>query len=161
MGGHYFALTGQNNYFEDFEVGDVFAHARGKTVTEMDNVLTTNLVLNTAQGHFNEHRMQSSPFGRRIVFGGVTAALAIGLTMEDTGENALAELGLDRVRFLKPVFHGDTLYAYTQVLEKGEADRPDAGVVRFKHWGVNQAGDVVFEAERTVLIKRRSHWLRR
>lgn len=159
MAGDYLTLTGQNNYFEDFEVGDVFAHARGKTVTEMDNVFITNLVLNTAQGHFNEHRMQSSPFGRRIVFGGVTAALVIGLTMEDTGENALAEVSLDRVRFLKPVFHGDTLYAYTQVLEKGEADRPDAGIVRFKHWGVNQNGEVVFEAERTVLVKRRSRWL--
>ncbi|MER3399431.1 MAG: acyl dehydratase [Chloroflexota bacterium] len=152
-------LTGQNNYFEDFNVGDVYAHARGKTVTEMDNVLITNLVMNTAQGHFNEHRMQSGPLGRRIVFGGVTASLVVGLSMEDTGENALAELGLDRVRFLKPVFHGDTLYAYTQVLEKADGDRPDAGIVRFKHWGLNQKGEVAFEAERTVLIKRRSHWV--
>ncbi len=160
MAGDLRTLTGENNYFEDFQVGDVYAHARGKTVTEMDNVLITNLVLNTAQGHFNEHRMQSTPFGRRIVFGGVTAALVVGLAMEDTGENALAELGLDRVRFVKPVFHGDTLYAYSQVLEKADSDRPDAGIVRFKHWGLNQNGEVVFEAERTVLVKRRSHWLK-
>lgn len=152
------SLTGNDNYFEDFQPGAVYEHARGKTVTEMDNVLITNLVLNTAQGHFNEDRMQRSPFGRRLVFGGVTASLVIGLAMQDTGENALAELGLDKIRFRAPVFHGDTVYAYSEVLEKHDADRPDAGIVRFRHWGVNQDGRVVFEGERCVLLKRRSHW---
>ena len=57
-----------------------------------------------------------------------------------------------------PVFHGDTLTAYTQVLETRDAERADAGIVRFKHWGVKQDGTVVFEGEREVLIKRRSHW---
>ena len=60
------------------------------------------------------------------------------------------------MRFTAPVFHGDTLYAYTEVLANEDADRPDAGIVRFKHWGVNQDGAVVFEGERTVLIKRRT-----
>lgn len=149
------SLTGRDNYFEDFAVGAVYEHARGKTVTEMDGVLITNLVMNTAQGHFNEHRMVQGPFGRRIVFGGVTAAMVIGLAMQDTGEHALAEMGLDKVRFRAPVFHGDTLYAYTEVLETREADRPDAGIVRFRHQGYNQDGALVFEGERTVLIARR------
>jgi itaconyl-CoA hydratase len=152
------SLTADNNYFEDFAVGDALQHVRGKTVNEMDGVLITNLVMNTAQGHFNEHQMQSSPQGQRIVFGGVTIAMVIGLAMQDTGENALAELGLDRIRLRSSVFHGDTLYAYSEVLETADSDRPDAGVVRFRHWGVNQHGTPVFEGERTVLIKRRSHW---
>jgi acyl dehydratase len=151
-------LTGNDNYFEDFTVGDVYEHARGKTVTEMDGVLITNLVMNTAQGHFNEHQMQSSPQGQRIVFGGVTISMVIGLAMQDTGENALAELGLDKIRLRQPVFHGDTLYAFTEVLETTAGDRPDAGIVRFRHWGTNQNGDLVFEGERTALVKRRSHW---
>lgn len=149
------ALTGNDNYFEDFAVGDVYEHARGKTVGEIDNVMITNLVMNTAQGHFNEHLMASSPMKHRITFGGVTAALVIGLAMQDTGENALAELGLDKVRFRVPVFHGDTLYALSEVLDKKESERPDAGEVRFRHWGVNQNGQVVFEGERRVLVKKR------
>lgn len=148
-------LTGSDNYFEDFRVGDVFRHARGKTVTEMDNVLITNLVMNTAQGHFNEDQMARGPLGRRIVFGGVTAAMVLGLAMQDTGEHAVREIGLDGIRFRVPVFHGDTLYAFSEVLETRDGDAPGAGLVRFRHTGSNQDGKVVFEGERTVLIERR------
>jgi len=163
------SLTGRDNYFEDFNLGDVYEHARGKTVGEIDNVLITNLVMNTAQGHFNEHLMASNPIGHRITFGGVTASLVIGLAMEDTGEQALAELALDKIRFRTPVLHGDTLYAFSEVMEKGEFDaaaagRPDlarfnraeVGEVRFRHWGVNERGEVVFEGEWRVLLKRRA-----
>ncbi len=162
-------LTARDNYFEDFDVGDVYEHARGKTVGEIDNVLITNLVLNTAQGHFNEHLMASGPIGHRITFGGVTASLVIGLAMQDTGEQAVAELGLDKIRFRTPVLHGDTLYAFSEVVEKNDFDaraagRPDlahykpaeVGEVRFRHWGVNERGQTVFEGERRVLLKRRS-----
>lgn len=151
-------LTGAGNYFEDFEVGAKLKHARGTTVGEVENQLLTKLVLNTADGHYNEHRMQSSQFGQRLVFGLITGSICIGLATQDTAENALAELELTAIRFTSPVFHGDTLYAYTEVLEKRDSDRADAGVVRFKHWGTKQDGKIVFEGERTVLIKRRSHW---
>ena len=152
------ALTGTDNYYEDFRVGDAFRHARGKTVTEMDGVLLTHLVMNTASGHFDEHLMSASPFGGRIVFGGVVAALVMGLAYQDTGEQALAELGLDEVRFRSPVKHGDTLYATTEVLATSEGEREDAGEVTFRHSGTNQDGDTVFEGTRRVLLKRRSHW---
>ncbi|MFQ5380480.1 MAG: MaoC family dehydratase [Dehalococcoidia bacterium] len=161
MTGKISKLTGSDNYFEDFEVGATYEHARGKTVTEMDGVLITNLVMNTAQGHFNEDQMSRGPMGRRIVFGGVTAAMVIGLAMQDTGEQALAELGLTGIRFRIPVHHGDTLYAFSTVLERTDAEREDAGVVRFHHRGLNQDGKVVFEGERSVLVKRRSHWAER
>jgi acyl dehydratase len=151
-------LTGTENYFEDFTIGDVYEHVRGKTMTEMDNVLITNLVMNTAQAHFNEDATSRTDFGQRIVFGGVTAAFIIGLAMQDTGENALAELRMDKIRFRSPVFHGDTLYAFTEVLATSDADRNDAGEVTFRHWGMNQNDKPVFEGERTVLVKRRSHW---
>lgn len=155
------SLTGRDNYFEDFNVGDVYEHARGKTVGEIDNVLITNLVMNTAQGHFNEHAMKGTRFGRRITFGGVTLSLIIGLAAQDTAENALAELSLDKIRFSTPVFHGDTLYAFSEVLAAAPAEREDAGIVTFRHWGVNQDDKVVFEGERRVLVKRRSHWARK
>jgi acyl dehydratase len=93
------------------------------------------------------------------VFGLITASVTIGLTSQDTAENALAEVGLDKLRFLAPVHQGDTLYAYTEVLEVRPApDRSDAGLVTFRHWGVTQDDRVVFEGERTVLVKRRDHW---
>jgi acyl dehydratase len=152
------ALTGKGNYFEDFAPGEVMRHARGKTVSELENVLITNLVMNTAQGHFNEHAMADTMFGKRITFGGVTASLVIGLASEDTSENALAELSLDKIRFTNPVFHDDTIYAYTEVLGAEPSEREDAGIVRFRHWGINQDDKTVFEGERSVLVKRRSHW---
>jgi len=151
-------LTGTKTYFEDFEVGSKMKHSRGSTIGEIENQMLTKLVLNTADGHFNEHRMRGTSFGQRLVFGLVTGSVCIGLTTQDTAENALAELSMTGIRFTSPVFHGDTLYAYTEVLEKRDADRVDAGIVRFRHWGTKQDGTIVFEGERTVLIKRRSHW---
>ena len=152
------SLTSKGNYFEDFEVGQKMRHARGTTIDEVESQLLTKLVMNSADGHYNEHKMQKSDFGRRLVFGLVTGSTVIGLATRDTAENALAELGLDGLRFRSPVFLGDTLTAFTEVLEVRDADRDDAGVVRFKHWGLNQERTVVFEGEREVLIKRRSHW---
>jgi len=155
-------LTGKSNFFEDFAVGDVYEHARGKTVEGLENVLITNLVLNTAQAHFNEDFAQSLEQKHRITFGGVTASIIIGLTMQDTGENAVEEVGLDQVRFRVPVLHGDTLYAFTEVVNKEEepADsrgHKNVGLVHFRHWGVNQRGETVFEGERRVLLKKRAY----
>jgi acyl dehydratase len=152
------SLTGTDNYFEDFEVGQVMRHARGKTIEGLENVLITNLVMNTAQGHFNEHQMKNSPYGGRLSYGGVNFSVAMGLAMQDCGENALAELSMDNIRLQHPVVHGDTLYAYSEVLAVRDADREDAGIVTFRHYGVNQDDALVFSGERTMLIKRRSHW---
>jgi itaconyl-CoA hydratase len=155
------ALTGKHNYFEDFNIGDVYEHARGKTVEGLENVLITNLVLNTAQAHFNEHLSESLPQKHRITFGGVTASIVIGLAMQDTGENAVEEIGLDKVRFRVPVLHGDTLYAFTEVVAKESAPADsrghhEVGLIHFRHWGVNQRGETVFEGERRTLIKKRA-----
>ncbi len=152
------ALTGDTNYFENFEIGQVLKHARGKTMCEQDNVGITLQVLNTAEAHFNEDVMQKNAMGRdgwnsRLQFGGVTISMIIGLTMQDTGENAVREMKLDKIRLKAPVFHGDTLYAYSEVLDKQDSG-DDAGIVVFKHYGVNQKDQVVFEGERTVLIKK-------
>ena len=152
------ALTGKTNYFEDFQVGEVIRHARGKTLEGLENVLITNLVMNTAQGHFNEHAMKNSPYKGRLSYGGVNFSLCMGLAMQDCGENALAELGMDNIRLMNPVVHGDTLYAYSEVLTVEDSDREDAGVVTFRHYGVNQDDKQVFEGDRRMLIKRRSHW---
>jgi acyl dehydratase len=151
-------LTERDNYFEDFTVGEVMKHVRSKTLEPLEQVLITNMVMNTASGHFDEEVMKSHPMGKRLSFGGVNIAMFVGMASQDTAENAIAELGMDKIRLQGPVFHGDTLTAYTEVLEVGPAEREDAGIVRFRHLGTKQDGSIVFEGERTVLIKRRSHW---
>lgn len=152
------SLTGTGNYFEDFTIGDVYKHERGKTVHASDGVTITNLVMNTAQAHFNADSMKDGAIGDELVFGGVTITMVLGLATQDTGENALAELGLDEIRLMHPVTHGTTLYAYTEVLGKEDGDRADAGIVTFRHWGANQDDVPVFTGVRRVLVKRASHW---
>lgn len=154
-------LTSVDNYFEDFEAGQLIRHARGKTMTEMDNVLITNMVMNTADAHFNEHIMQkegSGVFSQRIAFGGINLSMVLGLAAEDTAEQCLRELTMDKIRLSHPVVHGDTLYAFTEVLGKRDSDQVDAGIVHFKHYGINQNDKLCVEVERTALLKRRSHW---
>jgi itaconyl-CoA hydratase len=155
-------LTGNDNYFEDFVVGDVYKHVRGKTIYPSENVYITNIVMNTAAGHFNAHQMESMAFGggKVVSYGGVNFSLVLGLSSQDCVENALEELGLDNIRLTKSVGHGDTLYAYTEVLSKSDSNRADAGIVVFRHYGVNQRDELVAQLERRALIKRRSHWVK-
>ena len=153
-------LTENDNYFEDFEVGAVYRHMRGKTIFASENAYITNIVMNTAAGHFNAHQMESVAFGggKIVSYGGVNFSLVLGLSSQDCVENALEELGLDNIRLTKSVGHGDTLYAYTEVLSKSDSAREDAGIVVFRHYGVNQRDELVAQIERRALIKRRSHW---
>jgi acyl dehydratase len=155
-------LTGAHTYFEDFPVGRKMRHARGATIDEVENNYLSKLVVNTAQGHWNEHALSgaTSILGNgRIVFGLLTASMVFGLASQDTSENAIAEVRFDKLRFVSPVHHGDTIYALSEVLAAEAApDRDDAGLVTFKHWGITHEDRLVFEGERTVLIKRRSAW---
>lgn len=158
-------ITGSNNYYEDFVVGDKYIHPRGRTVTEMDNVMVTHMTMNTASPHFDEELMKKWVVGKfggkRVVMGGFTISLVVGLSSEDLSENALADVFYDQIRLPTPVYHGDTLYAESEVLGKEDSpDHPGAGVVHFKTVGKNQEGNIVFEGERKVLIKRRSHYLK-
>lgn len=146
-------LTGKNNYFEAFTVGRTIRHARGKTIESLESVLLSHLSMNSASAHFDEHAMRNTPFGQRVTFGGITAAVVIGLASQDTSENAIAELGMTGMRLKSPVVNGDTLYAFTEVLSATE-ENATAGVVVFRHLGVNQHDKLVFECERRVRIRR-------
>lgn len=158
-------ITGDSNYFEDFNVGDTLLHQRGRTITEADNHMFTSLVMNTAELHFNQDLVDKEPAtyygGRRVVYGGVVLAFTVGLASQDTSENAITEVEMDNGRHTNPVFHGDTIYAESTVMEKRDADRPDAGIVKFKLEGKKPDGTVVVEIERTVLVKRKSHYLKK
>jgi len=144
-------------YFEELSAGQHIRHTQGRTITEMDNTLFCALTMNTQPLHLNEDFAAQTQFGQRIVNGIFTLGLAVGLTVSDLTEGTVvANLGYDRVVHPNPVFHGDTLYVETEVLEKRESrSHPDRGIVRLKHTGRKPDGTVVIELERTVLFLKR------
>jgi acyl dehydratase len=145
-------------YFEEFASGQVIHHRLGRTITEMDNVLFSSLTMNTQPLHLNEDYAQKhSAFGQRLVNGIFTLGLAVGISVGDLTEGTLvANLGYDNVRHPHPMFHGDTLYVESEVLEvRASRSRPEQGIVRFRHTGRNQEGVVVLTFERTALLHRR------
>lgn len=155
-------FTSNDNYFEDFRVGDVYEHPRGRTVSNVDNLWITHLTLNTAQAHFNLDYMQDMMggiFRERLVMGAVTVAVVIGLTSEDMSENAFTDLGLNAIRLSNPVYKDDTLYASSEVLEvRDSEERRDAGLVTYRFTGRKTDGAVVVQGERRLLVKRRAYW---
>ncbi|HET9782742.1 MAG TPA: MaoC family dehydratase [Candidatus Dormibacteraeota bacterium] len=144
-------------FYEDFEVGHIYRHALGKTVTESDNNLFTMLTLNTQQSHFNIEYARRLEFGQILVNSTYTLALITGLTVSDISQNVIANLGWDAVQLPHPVFIGDTLWAETIVLSKRESQsRPNAGIVTVKTRGLNQHGKEVITFKRTILVHKRS-----
>ncbi|GAB4495204.1 MAG: MaoC family dehydratase [Anaerolineales bacterium] len=144
-------------FFDDLAPGMHFRHANGRTVTEMDNVLFSALTMNSQPLHLNEDFAAKTPFGARIVNGIFTLGLVVGLTVPELTEGTIvANLGYERITHPNPVFHGDTVYAETEVLEtRPSRSRPDVGIVRLKHWGKKPDGTVVLEFERTVMFLRK------
>ncbi len=145
-------------YFDDLTVGATFNHATGRTITETDNVLFCALTMNTQPLHMNEDFASKSQFGRRIVNGVFTLGLLIGITVSELTEGTIvANLGYEKVVHPHPLFHGDTLYVESEVLEKREsASKPDRGIVRLKHTGRNQDGVLVIEVERVVMFLKKT-----
>ncbi|MDQ6774066.1 MAG: MaoC family dehydratase [Candidatus Dormibacteraeota bacterium] len=142
-------------YFEDFRVGDVYRHPLGRTLSEADNTWFTLLTMNTNQMHFNAHYAERSTFGRLLVNSGLTVAIVLGMSVIDTSQNAIANLGWSDIRLQHPVFVGDTLYAESKVLEKRySASRPFAGIVSILTRGLNQEGEVVITYRRTFMVYR-------
>ncbi len=144
-------------YYEDLHPGDHIRHSLGRTITEMDNTLFCALTMNTQPLHINADFAEKTEFGQRIVNGLFTLGLLIGLTVSELTEGTIvANLGYEKVSHPHPVFHGDTLYVETDVLDKREsASKPDRGIVRLKHTGRKQDGTVVCEVERSVLFLKR------
>ncbi len=141
-------------YFDELNVGDTIKHTLGRTITEADNVLFNALTMNTQPLHLNEHFASQTAFGRRIVNGILTLGLVVGITVGELTEGTIvANLGYERVVHPNPLFHGDTVYVETEIVEKRESkSRPEAGIITMKHIGRNQDGVVVIEVTRSALF---------
>ncbi|MEO7130797.1 MAG: MaoC family dehydratase [Dermatophilaceae bacterium] len=140
-------------YFEDFEVGDVYQHPLGRTVSEADNTWFTLLTMNTNQMHFNTEYAAKSEFSRPLVVSTLTVAIAVGQSVTDITQNAFANLGWDDIRMTHPVFAGDTLFSESLVKEKRESgSRPGAGIVTVRTRTLNQDGVEVCSFLRTFYV---------
>ena len=145
-------------YFEDFSVGQTFAHPIRRTVSEADNVFFTAMTHNPAQLHLDAEYAKGTEFGQRIVNSLFTLGLMIGISVGDTTlGTTVANLGMDEVRFPKPVFHGDTLHVETEVLSLRESkSRPANGIVVFAHRALNQRDEIVAQCKRSALMLKRT-----
>ena len=144
-------------YFEEFSVGQILDHPIRRTVTEADNVFFTALTHNPARLHLDEEYGKTTEFGARIVNSLFTLGLTIGISVgETTMGTTVANLGMDDVRFPKPVFHGDTLRIESEVLELRESkSRPQNGIVIFAHRAFNQRDELVASCKRSALMLRK------
>lgn len=146
------------NFFEDFTVGDVYQHPFGRTISEADSTWFTQLTCNTNQNHFNAHLAAGNPItgGRVIVNSGLTVALVLGLSVLDTSQNAVANLGWTDIKLVHPVYIGDTVYAESLITAaRRSASRPGMGIVTCYTRGLNQDGVELVNWTRSVLMPRR------
>ncbi|MCC5861326.1 MAG: MaoC family dehydratase [Gammaproteobacteria bacterium] len=145
-------------YFEDFNVGDVYEHRPGRTLTETENTWFTLLTMNTHPLHFDTEYARASEFARPLIASPFTLAVLVGMSVSDVSQKAIANLGWTDINMTHPVFAGDTLYAESEVLGKRESkSRPGAGLVTVKTLGRNQDDKIVCSFERTILVARRGH----
>ncbi|MCG7300369.1 MaoC family dehydratase [Brevibacterium ravenspurgense] len=136
------------------EVGAVYKHAPGRTMTEADNTWFTAVTMNTQALHLDAAWSEQQPFGQRLVNSMFTLATLVGLSVSQLTQGTIVgNLGFSEVSFPHPVFHGDTLYAETKILDKRNSkSRPGQGIVTLEHIGRNQDGTVVARAVRQTLM---------
>jgi len=147
----------RGRFYEDFNVGDIYPHPLGRTVTEADNILFTCLTMNTNPIHFDANIAAKTEFGKILVNSCFTLSLAVGLSVTDLSQNVIANLAWTDVNLPNPVFTGDTIYARSEILEKRESkSRPHAGLVTARTEGFNQNGDIVISYQRTFLVYKRA-----
>ncbi|MBN8206081.1 MaoC family dehydratase [Microbacterium esteraromaticum] len=146
-------------YFEEFEVGARYLHRPGRTATEADNVLFTTLTMNSQALHLDAAFAQAQqPFGQRLMNSMWTLSTMVGASVGQLTQGTLvAQLGLGDIAFPHPLFHGDTLYTESVIVDKRlSSSRPGQGICTVAHTGRNQDGTVVATASRTVLVHCRS-----
>lgn len=145
-------------YLEDFQVGDVYEHRPGRTITESDNTWFTLLTMNQHPLHFDKEYGASTEFGQVLVNSCLTLSLVTGMSVSDVSQKTVANLGWTDVKLTGPVFVGDTIYAESEVLEvRASKSRPNQGIVTILSRGLKQDGNEVISFKRSMLIPTRGH----
>src|SRR4051812_16941906 len=144
-------------YLEEFEVGAVYKHWPAKTVTEADDHMFCLITMNHHPLHINDVYAKGSQQGRNVVVGPLVYSLALGMSVSDVSGKAIANLATEELKHPAPVFHGDTLFCESEVLEvKPSRSKGDRGTVRVHTRVLNQDGVLVAEFKRLVLVPRRN-----
>lgn len=139
--------------FDELQPGATFQHWPGRTITEFDDTLFSLLSMNQHPVHIDGHYALGTQHGQRLVEGPIVISLVIGMSQADVGGSAIETLGYSDVRHLIPVFHGDTIYAESTILEKSELGL-SRGKVTVEHRGRNQRGEIVLQMRRSIIIPR-------
>ena len=143
-------------YLEEFAVGDIYEHWPAKTVTEADDHIFCLLTMNHHPLHINDVYAGDSQQGRNVVVGPLVYSLALGMSVGDVSGKAIANLATEELSHPAPVFHGDTLFCESEVLDVRESkSKSDRGVVRVHTRVFKQDGTLVAEFKRAVLVPRR------
>jgi acyl dehydratase len=143
--------------YEDFEVGQVYEHRPGRTITEADNVWFTLLTMNQHPLHFDAAYAAGTEFKRPLVNSCLTLSIVTGMSVADVSAKAVANLGWSKVELTAPVFVGDTVYADSEVLSKRlSQSRPGQGVVTVRTRGLKSDGTVFLVFERSLLVPTRA-----
>lgn len=144
-------------YYEEFKVGMEFQHALTRTLTEMDNILFCAMTHNSQPLHLDEEFSKKTEYGQRIVNSLFTLGLVIGVTVtETTLGTTIGNLGMTDIRFVNPLFHGDTVHVVTRIKDMRESkSRSNAGIVTFEHFGFNQHDKEICYCVRTGLMRKR------
>jgi acyl dehydratase len=146
-------------FLDDFEVGDVYEHWPGKTITQAEDILFCSITMNQHPLHSDDnYAAVASPSGRAMVVGNLVYSVVLGQSVPDVSGRAIANLEVESLKHANPTFHGDTIYSQSEVLEvRPSRSKEDRGVVRVRTIGYTQEGTVVCEFVRSVLVPRRGH----
>ena len=146
-------------YFEEFEVGDVYKHWPGKTITQAEDILFCSITMNQHPLHSDDnYAAAATPHGKAMVVGNLVYSVVLGQSVPDVSGKAIANLEIESLRHANPTFHGDTIYSETKVVDKKESrSKPDRGIVTVETIGYKQDGTVVCEFRRKVLVPMREH----
>lgn len=144
--------------FEEFEIGDVYKHWPGRTITEYDDTLFCMLTMNHNPLHIDAHYTEDTQFGQRLVAGPLIFSIVLGMSVPDVSGKAIANLEFEFVKHLTPTFHGDTIYAETTVLAKKlSQSKLDRGIVTVETIAYNQRGENVLSFKRRVMVPTREY----
>ena len=146
-------------YLDDFEVGDVYKHWPGKTITQAEDILFCSITMNQHPLHSDDnYAAAATSHGRAMVVGNLVYSIVLGQSVPDVSGRAIANLEIESLKHANPTFHGDTIYSETEVLEvRASRSKPDRGIVKVRTIGYNQDGVVVCEFTRSVLVPKRGH----
>ena len=145
--------------YEEFEVGALYKHWPGRTITEYDDTLFCMLTMNHNPLHIDANYTENTRYKQRLVAGPLIFSIALGMSVADVSGNAVANLEFENVKHLAPTFHGDTIYAETKVLDKRlTSSKPEIGIVTVETIAYNQRGQTVLFFKRRVMVPTKSHF---